>query len=51
VLWPTGFSGSFDIVAASIALAALIGLFYFELKVMYVLAASALIGLLCFSFL
>jgi chromate transporter len=51
VLWPTGFSGSFDLVAALIAFAALIGLFYFELKVMYVLAASALVGLLCFSFL
>lgn len=51
VLWPAGFGGSFDLVAALIACAALIGLFYFELKVMYVLAASALIGLLCFSFL
>ena len=51
VLWPTGFNGSFDIVAALIALVALVGLFHFQLKVMYVLAASALIGLICFNFL
>ena len=50
VLWPAGFGGSFDFVAALIAFVALIGLFYFELKVMYVLAGSAAIGLLCFSF-
>ena len=37
--------------AMSWMLVALVGLFHFQLKVMYVLAASALIGLICFNFL
>jgi len=45
VLWPKGFSGHFDIVAALITLAAFIALFRFNINVLYVIFASALIGL------
>lgn len=46
VLWPTGFSGSFDLISALIALGATIALFRFKANVIHVIAASALMGLL-----
>ena len=46
VLWPTGFSGSFDLISALIALGAAIALFRFKANVIHVIAASALMGLL-----
>ena len=46
VLWPQGFSGRFDGVSALIALGAAIALFRFKRKVIHVIAASALAGLL-----
>ncbi|MEI1712424.1 chromate efflux transporter [Acinetobacter baumannii] len=45
VLWPQGFSGRFDIVAALITVAAFIALFRFSINVLYVIFASALVGL------
>jgi chromate transporter len=45
VLWPTGFSGSFDWPSAAIALAAAIALFRFKRGVIQVLVACALVGL------
>lgn len=45
VLWPQGFTGHFDNVAALITLAAFIALFRFNINVLYVIFASALIGL------
>lgn len=44
VLWPTGFTGSFDGLAALIALAATIALFYFKRDVIHVIAACAVVG-------
>jgi len=44
-LWPAGFSGPFDWVAALIALAATVALFRFKRSVIEVIAACALIGL------
>ncbi|MGH8435062.1 MAG: chromate efflux transporter [Pseudomonas sp.] len=46
VLWPQGFSGSFDWPSALIALAATIALFRFKRGVIQVLLACALAGLL-----
>ena len=46
VLWPTGFSGSFDLVSALIALGAAVALFRFKRNVIHVIAASAMVGLL-----
>lgn len=46
VLWPTGFSGSFDLISALIALGAAIALFRFKANAIHVIAASALMGLL-----
>ncbi|WP_024302363.1 chromate efflux transporter [Pseudogulbenkiania sp. MAI-1] len=46
VLWPTGFSGSFDWPSALIALGAVIALFRFKRNVIQVIAACAVIGLL-----
>ena len=46
VLWPQGFSGSFDGLAALIAVAAALALFRFGQSVMRVIAACALFGLL-----
>ena len=46
VLWPQGFTGTFDAVAALIALAAAIALFRYKRNVMHVIAACALAGLL-----
>lgn len=45
VLWPQGFAGRFDWVAALIAIAAGVALFRFKLGVMPVLAACAVAGL------
>ncbi len=46
VLWPKGFSGSFDAVSALIALGAAVALFRFKRNVIHVIAASAVVGLL-----
>jgi chromate transporter len=45
VLWPTGFSGSFEWPAALITLAASTALFYFKPNVIYVIALCAVMGL------
>jgi chromate transporter len=45
VLWPTGFTGSFDWPSALLALAAAIALFYFKRDVIHVIAACAVVGL------
>ncbi|AXK39924.1 chromate efflux transporter [Crenobacter cavernae] len=46
VLWPQGFAGRFDGISALIALAAAVALLRFKRKVIEVIAASALLGLL-----
>ena len=46
VLWPQGFSGSFDSASAVIALGAAIALFRFKRHVIHVIAACAVLGLL-----
>ena len=46
VLWPAGFSGTFDWIAAVVALAAGLALFAFRRSVMEVIAACAITGLL-----
>ena len=46
VLWPAGFAGRFDWSSALIALAAAVALFRFKAKVIPVIAACALLGLL-----
>jgi chromate transporter len=46
VLWPQGFAGRFDTVAAGIALAAAIALIRYQRKVIHVIAASAGVGVL-----
>lgn len=46
VLWPQGFSGSFDSVSAVIALGAAIALFRFQRHVIHVIAACAALGLI-----
>jgi len=48
VLWPNGFNHSFNYEAAFIAIAAFIALFHFEVKVMYVIFASAFCGLILY---
>ncbi|QJC57650.1 putative chromate transport protein [Polaromonas vacuolata] len=45
VLWPTGFSGRFDVASALIALAAAVALFRYKRNVIHVIAVSALLGL------
>ncbi len=45
VLWPTGFSGGPDLVAAVIALGAAVALFRFKANVIHVIAACAGLGL------
>ncbi|MDR7153116.1 chromate transporter [Hydrogenophaga palleronii] len=45
VLWPSGFSGSFDVLSAVIAVAAAVALFRFKVGVMPLLGACAAIGL------
>jgi chromate transporter len=46
VLWPKGFTGTFDWLSALIALAAAIALFRFKRGVIEVIAACAVIGLI-----
>lgn len=46
VLWPTGFSGKFDVVSALMAFGAAVALFRFKRNVIQVIAASAAVGLL-----
>ena len=46
VLWPQGFSGSFDSVSAVIALGAAIALLRFKRHVIHVIAACAVLGLI-----
>ena len=46
VLWPTGFGGIFDWISAIIAVLAAIALFRFKAKVLFVIAACAVAGLL-----
>ncbi|OEY92993.1 chromate transporter [Acinetobacter proteolyticus] len=48
VLWPNGFNHPFNYEAACIAIAAFIALFHFEVKVMYVIFASAFCGLILY---
>ncbi|OIR18151.1 chromate transport protein [mine drainage metagenome] len=51
VLWPKGFSGTFDWISALIALAAVIALLRYKRGVMEVIAACAVIGLVLKSLL
>jgi chromate transporter len=46
VLWPQGFNGSFDWVAAVISLLAILALFRYKIGVITVIAGSAIVGLL-----
>jgi chromate transporter len=46
VLWPQGFTGSFDAVSAVIAVGAAVLLMYFKRNVIHVIAACAVAGLL-----
>lgn len=46
VLWPTGFSGTFDYISALIALGAALALFRFKSNVIHVILACAVVGLL-----
>jgi chromate transporter len=46
VLWPKGFSGTFDWISALIALLAALALFRFKQNVIHVIAACAVLGLL-----
>lgn len=46
ILWPQGFSGSFEYLSALIALAAAVALFRFKVSVMKVIGSCALLGLL-----
>lgn len=45
VLWPTGFTGDFDVVSALLALGAAVALFRFKRNVIHVIAVSAVLGL------
>jgi chromate transporter len=51
VLWPNGFTGTFDWISALIALTAAIALFRFKRNVIEVIAACAIIGLILKTFL
>ncbi len=51
VLWPQGFTGTFDWISALIALAAAIALFLFKRNVIEVIAVCAIIGLILRTFL
>lgn len=46
VLWPQGFSGSFDAIAALMTMAAAVALVRYKRSVLHVIAASAALGLL-----
>jgi chromate transporter len=45
VLWPSGFGGRFELASALIALAAALALFHYKRKVIHVIVACALAGL------
>jgi chromate transporter len=45
VLWPTGFSGHFDVISAVIVMAASVALFRFKIGVITLLVACAAVGL------
>lgn len=45
VIWPNGWQAQFDYVALILTLCASVALFKFKIKVMHVIAASALLGL------
>jgi chromate transporter len=45
VLWPSGLAGTFDWIAAAIALAAAVGLIRYKRNVIQVIGACAAIGL------
>jgi chromate transporter len=45
VLWPKGFAGAFDWIAAAIALASVVALLRFKRSVLQVIIASAVVGL------
>ncbi len=49
MLWPLGFTGRFDWVAALIAVGAGVALFRFNVGVLALLAASAAVGLVASS--
>jgi len=51
VLWPSGFSGSFDGISATIAVLAAVALFKFKRNVMHVIAGCAVAGYLAKTFL
>jgi chromate transporter len=51
VLWPSGFSGSFDGISAAIAVLAAVALFKFKRNVMHVIAGCAVAGYLAKTFL
>nr|AMK59289.1 TnOtChr-like ChrA chromate transporter [uncultured bacterium UPO50] len=46
VLWPKGFTGTFDWLSALIALGAAVALLRFKRQVIHVIAACALLGLI-----
>jgi len=46
VLWPQGFSGNFDVIAALMTVAAAVALVRYKRSVIHVIAASAVLGLL-----
>jgi len=46
MLWPSGFSGSFDGISAAIAVLAAVALFKFKRNVMHVIAGCAVVGYL-----
>lgn len=50
VFWPNGFNASFEIESLLIAIASFIALFYFEVKVMYVIFFAACAGLILHLF-
>jgi chromate transporter len=49
ILWPQGFSGAFDAVAALITIAALLALFRYKVGIIPVIAVCGTVGLLVFS--
>jgi chromate transporter len=49
ILWPQGFSGAFDAVAALITIAALLALFRYKVGIIPVIAVCGAVGLLVFS--
>jgi chromate transporter len=51
VLWPSGFSGSFDGISAAIAVLATVALFKFKRNVLHVIAGCAVAGYLAKTFL